>query len=389
MPLGLYLHIPYCRSICPYCDFNAHVEKTPPWEALTDAMCAEMQAHAQLFSGPLISVYFGGGTPSLMPPQYVAKLLAHAQKLFGLQPDAEITLEANPGKLDMQTFAALRHTGVNRISMGWQSTHNHLLRLLGRGHSAEQSDQAYQMARAAGFTNISLDLIFAVPGQTLAQLATDLQRVIALAPEHISLYALTYKPNTPFERRRDQGRLKPVDEATELQMMRQITATLQAADYTHYEISNYARLHKRAVHNSLYWQGKPYLGVGPGAHSFCQRAWSQGWRWESLRDPKAYIATWQRLSNRTYAHPNAMDPNDVSFCETLDATQLFAEYMLCGLRQRDGIDLRSPVCQHHPERLQAGLTQAQKYGWVRLDGDFVCPTALGFEHADALAALFF
>lgn len=389
MSLGLYLHIPYCRSICPYCDFNAHVEKSPPWQALTDAMCAQMQAHAQLFSGPLVSIYFGGGTPSLMPPQYLVALIKQAQQVFGIQAEAEITLEANPGRIESPVFESLFAAGINRISMGWQSTHNHLLRLLGRGHSAEQSDAAYRMARAAGFKNISLDLIFAVPGQTLADLAADLERVIDLRPEHVSLYALTYKPNTPFERRRNEGRLIPVDEAVELHMMQQIEKTLQAADYTHYEISNYARPNKRAVHNSLYWQGQPYLGIGPGAHSFCHHAWQKGWRWESIRDPKMYIDTWQGLSKHTYRHPDDIAEAHVSFCETLSSSQLFAEFMLCGFRQRDGILLKSPICKRHPHALATGLRQAKKHGWVHLEDGFARPTALGFEHADALGSLFF
>jgi oxygen-independent coproporphyrinogen-3 oxidase len=384
--VGLYLHLPYCTSLCPYCDFNSYVDPKAPWEALTSALEREIATRAPVFATPWRSVYFGGGTPSLAPPDTVRRLIEAARQAAGLAADAELTLEVNPGTVTEASLAAFREVGINRVSLGWQSTHDRLLRVLGRGHSAADSHAAYAASRAAGFDNISLDLIFAVPGQSMADLDADLDRVLALAPEHVSLYALTYKPGTPFERRRLRGTLTPADEDLEADMMDHIEARLSAVGFEHYEVSNYALPGRRAVHNSLYWRGGRYLGVGPGAHSFHHEAWATGWRWEAVRDPAAYIAAWQ-----TPPPPGVPATGDgtVTWCEALTPRQLFSERMLCGLRQADGVSLQEPALAAHADTVAAGVAEATARGWGRVQGDRLIPTPAGLTHADALAALFF
>jgi oxygen-independent coproporphyrinogen-3 oxidase len=391
---GLYVHLPYCTSICPYCDFNAYTPPkggVSPYPALQAALLRELAARAPLFVGPLDAVYFGGGTPSLAPPSLIAAVLQAAQTHLGLRPGAEVTLEANPGTLTLGGLQAFREAGINRLSMGWQSTHDKLLRVLGRAHSAADSHAAWALARQAGFLALSLDLIFAVPGQTAAQLQADLDAIVALRPEHVSLYAMTIKPGTPFARRQARGTLTPTAEDTEAAMMQQIDAALAAAGYAHYEVSNYAQPGHRAVHNSLYWQGGQYLGIGPGAHSFCHTDWQAGWRWEAIRSPQDYIAAWQRRAADAAARPavgeRGEDPT-VSFCEALTPQQMLVERMLCGLRHVDGVPLDRGPMQAYPQQIAHAAAEAVARGWGRLDAQTIRPTSLGLQHVDAMAALF-
>ena len=384
---GVYIHIPYCKSVCPYCDFNSYVQPEPPWEALQAALLAELQARLPaLVHGPVASVYFGGGTPSLAPASLIHSLLQAVQTQVGLQPHAEITLEANPGTVTQAQFAGFRAAGVNRISLGWQSTHDRLLRVLGRGHSAADSHAAFAAARVAGFSRVSLDLIFAVPGQSMADLHADLAAVLRLRPEHVSLYALTYHEGTPFHRRRARGSLRPAPEAVECDMMEEIERALCAAGYLHYEVSNYCLPEHRARHNSLYWSGGRYIGIGPGAHSFHHEAWQRGWRWEGLRDPKRYIERWQHPQA-----PGVPEPLDGSseWAECLNPRQMLCERMLCGLRHDAGVHLEEPVCQPFAAHVAAAADTAVQRHWAMLQAGVLRPTALGLQHADALAELFF
>ena len=386
--LGVYVHLPYCTSLCPYCDFNSYVQPAPPWPDMQRALLHELATRAPLFAphGPAQTLYFGGGTPSLAPPAVIDQVIAAGRAQLALQANAEITLEANPGSVDVEKLSAYRAAGVNRISLGWQSTHDRLLRVLGRGHSAQDARDAYVATRAAGFDNVSMDLIFAVPSQTLDELDADLDAIVAHSPEHVSLYALTYHAGTPFYRRRARGRLTPAPEELEVAMMERIEQRLTAVGYQHYEVSNYARPGREARHNSLYWQGGRYVGIGPGAHSFYHDQWQQGWRWEGCRKPQAYIDAWQSV--KTEPLPQDGLP-EVTWCETLDAHQMMTERLLCGMRLAQGIDTREPVVAQHAAHVRAAACAAQNRGWVTQAGATLRPTALGLRHADALAALFF
>lgn len=385
---GVYVHLPYCKSLCPYCDFNSYVQPDPDWGGLQQALVHELRSRRSLMPGsPAQSLYFGGGTPSMAPASLIATVVDTVREVCGLIPAAEVTLEANPGTVDAAKFTQFLQGGINRISLGWQSTHDRLLRTLGRGHSAKDSADALQAARDAGADNVSLDLIFAVPGQTDQDLDADLARIVELAPQHVSLYALTYHPGTPFYRRKMRGTLVPADEDVEFRMMRRIEQVLSAAGYDHYEVSNYAQPGFRARHNSLYWQGATYLGVGPGAHSFVHRHWQAGWRWENTRKPPAYVAAWQN-PQATSQPPVQGDPT-VTMAEQLTPRQLLSERMLCGLRQVDGVDLGEPVCQPHAQLVSQAAARAVIQGWAQQEGPHLRPTPLGLENADALAALFF
>lgn len=384
---GAYVHVPYCRRICPYCDFNVHIAKRADWPGLTGAIEAEIARRAPAFAASrAVSLYFGGGTPSLAPLELFARVRAVVEAHWPLVPDAEVSVEVDPATLGAAGFVALRRAGVTRLSLGWQSTHDRLLRVLGRGHSAADSEEAYRLARAAGHDDVSVDLIFGVPGETLADLDRDLDAILRLEPDHVSLYALTYHEGTELHRRRRQGRLVPVDEELEAEMMIRVEARLGAAGYEHYEVSNYARPGKRSRHNQIYWQGGEYAGLGPGAHSFAREGWRRGWRWEAVRAPGAYIAAWSQPGPA--GRPAAGDAS-VSFVEELGPRELLAERFLVGLRLADGVSLDELELGDEAARIEHAAAEAAARGWIRRAGARLVPTSAGLMRADALAELFF
>jgi len=420
---GVYVHIPYCRRVCPYCDFNVHIAKRAEWRAYGEAVCTEIAARAESFAGisQVDSLYFGGGTPSLCPPGVLRDIMSAITARWPVAAGAEITLEVDPKTLDAEGYIALRGLGVTRVSLGWQSTHDRLLHRLGRGHSAADSEQAFSWARAAGFDDVSVDLIFAVPDETMTDLEGDLERVLALRPEHVSLYALTFHEGTTFHRWRAAGRLAPVDDELEAAMMTRIEERLVGAGYEHYEVSNYARPGFRSTHNSLYWSGEPYLGVGAGAHSFLREALVRGWRWESVRAPGAYVAAMRGATDealpRTDAGrdaptragaavgeptttrgtalqpPIATDPG-IAWLEELAAGQLARERFMLALRLGDGLSARERerLCASGAvERtvVEEALREGAARGWLHERAGAVVPTSTGLMNADALAALFF
>jgi len=296
--VALYLHIPYCLAKCPYCDFNSYAARVWPEDAYADALLAELARRAQHapFRGAVAtSVFFGGGTPSLFAPRTIARLLEGVARSVALAPDVEITLEANPGTVDEERLADFVAAGVNRLSIGIQSFQPDLLLALGRRHSVEDSLRALAAARSGGFANLSLDLIYAVPGQSLEACAADVEQAIAIAPEHVSAYNLTYEKGTAMHRELREGRLRPAPEELEVAMFHLVRDRLAGAGYAQYEISNYAQPGRAARHNQAYWRGVPYLGLGAGAHSFVPRTGapeddgSYGSRWENLRDPNRYM----------------------------------------------------------------------------------------------------
>lgn len=375
---GVYVHIPYCPAICPYCDFNVAVRRNVDWEAFTRAIGVELAARASAFEPTLSTLYFGGGTPSLAPPSAIAAIADGVRERFHGLP-REVTLEANPGTVSLDALRGYRAAGVNRVSLGWQSTHDHFLRLLGRTHTAAESAEAAAMVRDAGIEQLSVDLIFAVPGQTMAELDADLDAVLSLSPEHVSLYGLTYHENTPFWRSRALGRIQPVDDAVEAAMFERISERLRGAGYLHYEVSNFAKRGHEAVHNSAYWDGTPYLGLGPGAHSFAREAWSRGWRWETLRNPDRYIKTMLGTAPRA-GMPQSGDAH-VTFVESLDALDLVRERVLTGLRLERGID----VTEEPFAGQSLAIHEAVAEGLATFDGRTLKPTAAGRLKADDLA----
>ena len=391
MSFGIYIHVPYCRSICPYCDFNVVRERTPPWPALGRALAQELAARSETYRGEVRSIYVGGGTPSLAPADWLVDLLMQVRRHWPVAVDAETTLELEPGTMDAAALSRLRTAGYNRVSMGWQSTHDRLLRTLGRGHDAAAGRRALLAARQAGFNNVSLDLIYAVPGQTEADFAADLTAVAEAAPDHVSLYNLTVHAGTPFGRRHARRQLLLPPEELEVAMLERACATLPQAGYARYEVANFAQTGAQAVHNAGYWSHIPYLGVGPGAHSFWRPDVTTGVRWENVRAPGAYLAAWgegsERVATPRQGPPQANDPC-TSFVEVLTPAQLMLERMLLGLRTLDGVGCDEPVLRPFAEQIDVGAQQLLDRGWAERQGQRLRPTHLGLRHADAAAALF-
>jgi putative oxygen-independent coproporphyrinogen III oxidase len=267
--VALYVHWPYCARICPYCDFNVVRDRgrTEEQAALADAIVADMEVQAaRLGARQLASIFFGGGTPSLMPPAYVSRVIRRARALFPGGGEIEITLEANPTDAEAARFAALAEAGVNRLSLGVQSLDDEALRFLGRNHSAGEAMRALELARTA-FARLSIDLIYARPGQTVAHWSDELNRAVDLGFEHISPYQLTIEPTTAFGRAFGRGTLVPPDEDLAADLYEATQTVLEARGFDAYEVSNHARgAAARSAHNLHVWRGGDYVGVGPGAH---------------------------------------------------------------------------------------------------------------------------
>jgi oxygen-independent coproporphyrinogen-3 oxidase len=363
---GLYVHIPFCPQRCPYCAFTILTGHTAFYDRYVEAVCAEIRSWQSLApKGPLQSVFFGGGTPSLLDPVHVQQILDTATATFGMGPEAEITLEANPTTADAQKFSAFRASGCNRLSLGVQSFNDADLKTLGRWHSAADAEAAYGAARRAGFTNVNLDVIFSIPGAPRQRWQATVHRLLELAPEHISTYALTIEEGTRFARRQHQGRLAPIAEEDDAWAYAWVMETLAAAGYEHYEVSNFARSGYRSRHNWGYWHGADYLGVGLSAHSLLngQRHWNR-------RTLQAYLS----------AVEAGCTPWEDS--ERLDPVAARHERLWLQLRTCAGTTLQ-------PSELRS-LLSAPKFqamleaGLVHLQALRLCLTSSGFLLADAI-----
>jgi len=322
----LYIHIPFCRQKCPYCAFFSQEHTGNDLIRYAGLLHQEMFLAAGKTAPQqgLDSIYFGGGTPSLLDPQQAADLISQAEKLFGLAAGAEVTLEANPGTIDFQRLADFRQAGVTRLSLGIQSFDDRMLKHLGRIHTALQAREAFSSARRAGFDNIGVDLIHALPGQTGAMWLAELQQAVQLAPEHLSIYGLTIEEGTPFAAQYagDSPLLPGEDLAAE--MFEMADDLLAAGGYEHYEIANYARAGFRSRHNSGYWKRDGYLGLGAGAHSFL-RDTGFGTRFSNAADLNEYS---------TALHNGVSPRRDTMSLAREDA---MAEYLFLGLRMSDGV----------------------------------------------------
>lgn len=276
---SLYLHIPYCSRKCPYCDFFSRVgspRQLASYVALLEKHLAWLFQPGTA-SDELETIFFGGGTPSLLSAEQVGRLLSRLSASVGIAANAEISLEANPGTLEAGKLSGYRAAGINRLSLGVQSLNDLQLQQLGRIHTAAQAKQAIKMIRATGFDNLSLDLMFSLPGQRRHDLQEDLAELLAFAPEHLSLYGLSYEEGTEYAARLEAGTIIPVAEEEAAVQYQLIHEQLQAAGYEHYEISNFARPGYRCRHNQVYWQRQACLAVGCGGHSFTPRGWGERW----------------------------------------------------------------------------------------------------------------
>ena len=294
---GIYVHVPWCRAICPYCSFNVYAQdEHTPWDGFVDAVARDFSKLQQDASTLVQTLYIGGGTPSRLPAASLARLI---RSIGPLARDAEVTCEANPEDVTETWLKQARDAGVTRISVGVQSFTVATARLLGRGHTGPDSAEALQRIRSANFDSWSADLIFAVPGQSLDQLNHDLDQLLALEPPHVSLYGLTFEPNTPFERLRASGRLEPVEDERWREMYDTVVSRLEDDGLERYEVSNFARDGHQSRHNLRYWTGMPYLGLGPGAHGFG----TDGSRWVNHADPAHWMAADDPRAHIEYPSP--------------------------------------------------------------------------------------
>ena len=376
-PLSLYVHVPWCVRKCPYCDFNSHERRGEvQWREYVDALIRDLEQDLPLVWGRVVhSVFFGGGTPSLMPPEFMDDFLQRASALLSLAPGCEITLETNPGTAEHGRFEGYRAAGINRLSFGIQSFDDRALQTLGRIHNSGEAERAVRMAQDAGYDNINLDLMYALPEQDLAGALHDIERALALNPTHISHYQLTLEPNTVFYARPPE-RLPDDDSAWDMQM--ECQSALAAAGFKQYEVSAYARDNRRCQHNLNYWQYGDYLGIGAGAHGkITEGAAQQIRRRDKLKHPRVYLDT-------------VGTPANFGTDEMVTADRLPFEFMMNALRLNDGFPLSMFELRTGLDRavIAQPLAMALERELITVEGDLVCPTELGRRFTNDLMELF-
>lgn len=374
-PLSLYVHLPWCLRKCPYCDFNSHEARSGegvPEARYIDALMADLEAALPLIWGRTVhSIFIGGGTPSLFAPESIDRLLGDLRARLRLDAGCEITLEANPGTFEKERFRAYHGAGVTRLSIGVQSFNDRHLEALGRVHNRAQALAAVEEA-AQAFDTFNLDIMYALPGQTPAELEQDMRTALALQPPHISIYHLTIEPNTYFAKYPPP---LPEDD-TAYAMLDRITELTGAAGLQRYEVSAYAREGHQCVHNRNYWQFGDYLGIGAGAHSklsFAHRIVRQA----RLRDPQLYMTG--ALAGRAIAQDEDVRRADLPFEFMLNALRLQEGFALQDFTRRTGLPLTA---------IERGLQQAEAQGLIARDMERVRPTERGFDFLSDLQSLF-
>jgi oxygen-independent coproporphyrinogen-3 oxidase len=326
---GIYLHIPFCRQACHYCDFHFSTNMEIRGELL-QAMVREIELQRHYLEGePIQTIYFGGGTPSLLTADEFKELLNPIYTLFEVSKDAEITVEANPDDLTWESLKGFSQAGVNRLSIGIQSFEDRVLKFLNRAHGAQAAIDCVKLAREAGFANISVDLIYSIPGQEEKEWLSNIQQVIAMAPEHLSAYSLTIEEKTAFGRWAAGGRLKAVDDDSSAGQLNVLINELEHAGYEHYEVSNFCKPGYHSKHNSNYWKGQKYLGIGPSAHSY-------------------NLLTRQFNVSNNYRYVQALRENKIPFeREVLSVQDHVNEYLLTTLRTQWGTHLQKLIQEFH------------------------------------------
>ena len=372
-PLSLYVHLPWCIKKCPYCDFNSHEATSDmPEQRYIDALIADLESALPLIWGRTVhSIFIGGGTPSLFSPQAIDRLIADIRARLRLNPDCEITLEANPGTFEKDRFKAFKSAGVNRLSIGVQSFNDQQLKALGRVHDGSQARAAVEEA-ALTFDTFNLDIMYALPGQTLLNLEQDIKQALALQPPHISIYHLTIEPNTYF------AKFPPVipEEDTAYDMLDKIVELTEQAGLKRYEVSAFAKPGHRCFHNSNYWQFGDYLGIGAGAHSklsFAHRIHRQ----VRVREPRLYM-------------DKALAGNAVTADTEVSRADLPFEFMLNVLRLKDGFKLQDFVDKTGLPftAIAQGLDEAERKGLIERNLTHAKPTVRGFDFLNDLQQLF-
>lgn len=330
--ISLYVHIPFCLRKCRYCDFLSAPQTDIDRERYVKALIREIKTQKDCPAGrPVDTVFFGGGTPSVLSADQIGRIIDALREVFLILPDAEVSLETNPGTADFEKLSAFKEAGINRLSMGVQSMHDEELHLLGRIHTAEQALEAFKTARAAGFDNINIDLMSALPGQTFDSWADSLRQAVEWRPEHISAYSLIIEPGTPFSALYDDGELPPLpDEETDRKMYHYTREYLAQHGYGRYEISNYALKGRECRHNSGYWTGHPYLGFGIGAASYVNGA-----RFSNIPDFETYIVEMEKAG--IPAEIEQVYEKIRTEIHSLTEQEKMEEFMFLGLRMTAGV----------------------------------------------------
>jgi oxygen-independent coproporphyrinogen-3 oxidase len=369
---GLYIHIPFCLSKCGYCSFYS-IQSTHLIPEFIKAVVREMAFYKNMFKS-FDTIYIGGGTPSLLSIKQIDDILKETNELYMINRQAEITIEVNPGDVSLEYFQLLRSLGINRLNIGIQSFDDQILKLLGRRHSAADAATAIDYARTAGFPNIGLDLIYGVYGQDIFSWKRALQKALSFSPEHLSCYQLSLEAKTPLYKKYNQDGLKLPSEGEQLEYFLATDEELGNAGYIHYEVSNFARKDQfTSRHNQKYWQHIPYLGLGPGAHSFINNK-----RW------------WNKSAVKTYLKELAGGKTPVERSEKLSSEQLQLEALFLGLRMKAGIDLELYKNKYGADLLTDRKTiidELIKNKLLELKDAFLRPTLAGMAIADSLALI--
>jgi len=369
---GLYIHIPFCKSKCGYCSFYS-IKALNLLPDFIDALNKEMKFYSKLFKS-FDTVYFGGGTPSLLTPQQIKIILKTVNKFYRIDPHAEITIEVNPGDVSLEYFRSLRSLGINRLNIGMQSFDNQLLKYLGRRHSASDALASMEAAREAGFTNIGIDLIYGLQHQNLQSWDKTLQKAISIKPEHISCYQLSLAPKTPLYQTYQEQSIKLPSNEQQAKYFFSTSEILENAGYLHYEVSNFARKESlKSKHNMKYWQHLPYLGLGPAAHSFLEKK-----RW------------WNKSAAKRYIKDIFQEKIPVEDAENLTPAQLQLEILFLALRTHTGIDLNLYKTKYAVDLLEdkkSIISFLIKNNLVEIKDGFLRPTRSGMAVADSLALI--
>ena len=376
-PLSLYIHVPWCVKKCPYCDFNSHQQKGElPIAEYVAALSADLEQDLPLAWGRTVhSVFFGGGTPSLFPPEAIGEILSACSARLRFAPNAEVTMECNPGTAEHGRFEGYLAAGVNRVSFGVQSFDDACLQRLGRIHDSNEAERAVRLAQDAGVANINLDLMYALPQQTLAMALHDVERAIALQPQHLSHYQLTLEPNTVFAAKPPEG-IPQEDDAWDMQ--ERCIEAMAAAGYAQYEVSAYAQRGRQCAHNLNYWRYGDYLGIGAGAHGKLTLGASAEIRrrWK-VKNPRDYLA-------------GAGAPASIGGDDPVSEVQRPFDYMLNALRLVEGFALADFEARTGLPRaaISERLESARERGWLELGETRVVPTELGRRFTNDVISLF-
>ncbi len=377
-PLSLYIHFPWCVEKCPYCDFNSHtIKNRTPYDEYIDCLLLDLDYELPNIWGRSIeSIFMGGGTPSIFPPEAIEKLIQALRARLNFKPDIEITLEANPGTVEQSHFTGFRQAGINRLSMGIQSFNDTMLKKLGRIHNSSQAIRAVEAAQAANFNSFNIDLMFGLPQQTTEQMLIDLQTAIDFQPPHLSHYQLTIEPNTLFAA---QPPTLPDDDAL-WHMTQQAHAQLAEYNYQQYEVSAFSKTGEKnqCKHNLNYWQFGDYLGIGAGAHQKITAANTQSiTRTAKQKQPQHYMQ--QVKTNCHIIKQHSLTNQDISFEFMLNALRLSNGFDIQTFNDNTGMDISS---------IQAILNKAQQNNWLQQDNAQIKPTPLGQQYLNDVVTLF-